>query len=134
MDPAKLPQGYVLIIDDDAAIREALILALEDEGYQVQSANNGRDALDRLRRSPRKPDLILLDLMMPVMSGWDFRREQERDPELADIPVVVLSADRSLYARDGPATEHSVNARAYLAKPVDIDTLVAVVSWAVAVQ
>lgn len=134
MDSANPPQGCVLIVDDDAAIREALILALEDEGYQVQSANNGRDALDRLRRSPRKPDLILLDLMMPVMSGWDFRREQERDPELAAIPVVVLSADRSLYTRDSPGTESIVNARAYLAKPVDIDTLVAVVSWAVAVQ
>jgi CheY-like chemotaxis protein len=108
----------VLVVDDDLAIREALIMALEDEGYQVAGAANGRDALDYLRQSPQMPQLILLDLMMPIMSGWDFRAEQEQDPSLAPIPVVVLSADRSIQAKAA-----SVNADGYLQKPVDIVVL-----------
>jgi CheY-like chemotaxis protein len=115
--------GYILVVDDDAAIREALTLVLEDEGYTVRSAANGRDALQLLRANEVQPQVILLDLMMPVMSGWDFRAEQQRDPTLAAIPVVVLSADRSLQTKAA-----MVQAQGYLAKPVDISVLIDMVS------
>jgi CheY-like chemotaxis protein len=107
---------HILIVDDDSAIREALTEILEDEGYQISIAPHGAAALEYLRQTPQRPNLILLDLMMPVMSGWEFRAEQQRDPDLAGIPVIVLSADRSLQVRSG-----AVPADAYVAKPVDLD-------------
>ena len=81
----------ILVVDDDQDIRDTLTELLVDEGYAVVSAAHGGEALSTLRREPR-PDLILLDLMMPVMDGWQFRAEQSRDPAIADIPVVVVSA------------------------------------------
>lgn len=81
----------ILIVEDDADLREALSDVLRDEGYAVTSAADGREALDSLRREMR-PSLILLDLTMPVMNGWQFRAEQREDPVLSGIPVVVLSA------------------------------------------
>jgi CheY-like chemotaxis protein len=115
--------GYILVVDDDAAIREALTAVLEDEGYAVRTAANGRDALQLLRAGGPRPALILLDLTMPVMSGGEFREEQRRDPALAQIPVVVLSADRSVQAKAA-----AVQAQGYLAKPVEIDVLLETVS------
>jgi len=106
----------VLVVDDDADIRETVSLILEDEGYEVQSAPDGAIALAMLREGPR-PDVILLDLMMPVMNGWQFREEQERDPELVGIPIVVLSADASLKDKAG------YFGGAYLSKPVNIESL-----------
>jgi DNA-binding response OmpR family regulator len=85
--------GEVLLVEDDAAIRDALRELLEAEGYVVQGAANGREALARLRGGGHRPRLILLDLMMPVMDGWEFRQAQRGDPALACIPVVVLSAE-----------------------------------------
>src|SRR4051794_37746057 len=85
------PNKLVLLVEDNDATREAVSLILESDGYQVMTAANGRKALDRLRGGAR-PDLILLDLMMPVMDGWQFRAEQRRDQVLADIPVIVCSA------------------------------------------
>jgi CheY-like chemotaxis protein len=85
----------ILIVEDDADLREALSDVLRDEGYAVTSAADGQEALDRLRREGR-PSLILLDLTMPVMNGWQFRNEQRRDPDLSEIPVVVLSAGEYL--------------------------------------
>jgi len=81
----------VLVIDDDRNVAEALMEVLESEGYEVQTADNGRSALNQLRGGLR-PCAILLDLMMPVMDGWDFRHEQMRDADLKEIPVVVISA------------------------------------------
>lgn len=112
-------QPYVLVVDDDAAIREALEAVLEDEGYQVRCAANGRDALRLLQDGAGRPGLILLDLMMPVMSGWDFRVAQQRDPALAGIPVVILSADRDIGAKAA-----AIQVQAYLPKPVDIEVLI----------
>jgi CheY-like chemotaxis protein len=106
----------VLVVDDDADIRETVSLILEDEGYDVASAGDGASALAELRDGPR-PGLILLDLMMPVMDGWQFREAQLSDPSLAAIPVVVLSADAGL--RD----KADYFGGAYLAKPVNIDAL-----------
>jgi CheY-like chemotaxis protein len=81
----------VLIVEDDDAICSSLGEALEEEGFDVETAANGRDALELLRTG-KTPSAIVLDLMMPVMDGWDFRHEQLRDPALRDIPIVVVTA------------------------------------------
>src|SRR6185436_16404183 len=87
--------AFVLVVDDDADIRETIAGVLEDEGYGVAGAKNGQEALTWLRApgSPR-PQLILLELMMPVMSGPEFRAAQEADPSLHAIPVVIVSASQ----------------------------------------
>src|SRR5262245_34872901 len=87
-----MTSSRVLIVDDDYDIRATLHEILSDEGYDVASSANGFEALQALR-SGTAPCLILLDLMMPVMDGWQFRAQQLSDPTLASIPVVVLSAD-----------------------------------------
>src|ERR1700733_11403096 len=106
----------LLVVEDDVDIREALDGLLSMEGFRVSGCANGREALDWLRDSP-KPDLILLDLMMPVMDGWQFRVSQKDDPELATIPVIALSAASTAKAA-------AIDAEAYLKKPVDYDTLI----------
>jgi two-component system response regulator MprA len=88
---AALDASIVLIVDDDPAVVEGLSELLEEEGYDVAVAKDGRDALDQLRTGLR-PSVILLDLMMPRMDGWDFRHEQMKDAELRDIPTIVISA------------------------------------------
>ncbi|MBC7545053.1 MAG: response regulator, partial [Candidatus Sericytochromatia bacterium] len=85
-------RGGILIVEDDIDIRETLAEILADEGYSVASAANGLDAISYLQ-TEAMPCVILLDLMMPVMSGWEFRAKQQQDPTLAGIPVVVLSGD-----------------------------------------
>lgn len=112
----------VFIVDDDFNIRDAFREILEDEGYRVASASNGRVALEQLRGGHR-PCVILLDLMMPVMDGWQFRAEQQRDPKLAEIPVVVVSADTQVQQK---AT--ALQASGYLQKPIEMDTLLATIS------
>jgi CheY-like chemotaxis protein len=82
----------ILIVEDDAPIREMLVEILEDEGYPVQGASNGQEAFAALRTIPTLPKLVLLDLMMPVMDGWTFRQKQLQDPLLRGIPIIVLSA------------------------------------------
>jgi CheY-like chemotaxis protein len=90
--PTRSPaRTSVLLVEDDAAIASSLGEALEEEGLKVAIAANGREALEILRGGLR-PLAIVLDLMMPVMDGWDFRGEQLRDPALKDIPVVVITA------------------------------------------
>ena len=109
----------VLVIEDDADILHAVVQVLEDEGYAVRAAENGRVALATLREpGARPPCVILLDLMMPVMDGWAFRAEQLRDPALARIPVIILTAD-------GNAAEKAVlmNGAGALRKPVELLTL-----------
>ena len=81
----------VLVVDDDYALLDAVKDVLEDEGYEVSVAANGLEALKELRRGER-PNVILLDLMMPVMNGWEFREEQLRDQSLAAIPTVIITA------------------------------------------
>jgi CheY-like chemotaxis protein len=103
----------VLIIDDDQESREALAEMLALKGYAVATAANGAEGLGYLR-SGQRPSAILLDLMMPFIDGWDFRTEQKRDADLAQIPIIVISAAGRLVD-----AEHS------LRKPVEIDALLA---------
>ena len=108
----------ILIVEDDLAIRDALVQILEDEGYAVTGVANGLEAIAHLRKRSVPPCLILLDLMMPVMNGWQFRAEQRQDPTLAPIPVVVISADGSVQQKAA-----SIDAVGYLRKPIMLDTL-----------
>jgi CheY-like chemotaxis protein len=82
---------YVLVVDDDEDLRRTVTMVLADEGYHVVEAANGEEALSRLHDGPL-PDLILLDLMMPVMNGEQFRKAQRADPSLAGVPVVLMTA------------------------------------------
>lgn len=85
------PDEFILVVDDDAEIRESLSDLLTEEGHQVRAAANGKEALELLRRTPA-PRMILLDLMMPVMNGWQFVRETAGDPVLSGIPVWIITA------------------------------------------
>lgn len=107
----------VLVIDDDRDIRETLTEALEFNGYAVISAADGAEALQKLRQGPL-PCVILLDLMMPVMDGFQFRREQRLDPNLAGIPVVVTTAG-------GRADPRDIEADGYITKPLKLPKLLA---------
>ena len=82
----------ILIVDDDPDIRDALAVILEDNGCRCAVAANGKRALEYLLATPVRPDLILLDLMMPELNGWQFRAAQIAEATLADIPVLVLTA------------------------------------------
>jgi CheY-like chemotaxis protein len=82
---------HILVVDDDDAIREALADLLADKGYDVSVAANGQQALE-ICRSRRAPDLIFLDLMMPVMDGSEFIRAKDADPDLSHVPVCVMTA------------------------------------------
>lgn len=108
----------VLAIDDDADFREGLEDVLDDLGYPVMSAASGREALEVLRTAPR-PDVILLDLRMADMDGRTFRREQQRDSALSEIPCVVVSGSREVEEE-----AVSLGAAAVLAKPFRLQTLI----------
>ena len=112
----------ILVVEDDPDIREMEIAVLEDVGYTVAAAMNGADALDYLRESVR-PCLIMLDLMMPVMDGFEFCRERRKDADLAKIPVVIVSA----IARDDPRIVDS-GVVAHIRKPLDIELLIGTVA------
>jgi CheY-like chemotaxis protein len=120
--PSDDPVPSILVVDDDSAIRAMLCDVLLDEGYQVVSVANGQEALDYLHHHNGLPQLILLDLMMPVMTGWAFLTHQQQDTRLAAIPVVVISAGANLQKHALPQTPASV-----LTKPVDVDLLLATV-------
>jgi CheY-like chemotaxis protein len=108
------PHCPVLIVEDDEDLREMMAHLLTLEGFEAATAANGREALDYLQTS--RPEVILLDLMMPVMDGWEFRRQQQADPNLAPVPVIVLSALDQ-------ARASNVDAAAFLKKPLDFDHL-----------
>jgi CheY-like chemotaxis protein len=110
----------VFVVEDDVDTRDMLGRFLELEGFEVELASNGKQALERLSAGVH-PCVILLDLMMPVMDGWQFRREQVRDRELAEIPVIVVSAA-------GRERIAEIDANAYLTKPVDLEQLLERVS------
>jgi CheY-like chemotaxis protein len=106
----------VLVVDDETDIRQALAEVLTFEGYQVVDACDGQEALDKARQY--RPELVLLDLMMPRMNGWEFRRIQKDDRSLARIPVVVLSAI---------SPSGDLDCEGYIEKPFDVEELVSAV-------
>ena len=110
----------VLVVDDDPDILEALSEILEAEGFKIKKARNGLEALDRL--APEPPDLILLDLMMPVMDGWEFAKRMKQDSKPGSIPIIVLSADRNVNSK-----AKEIGAVGYLAKPFELNELLTMV-------
>ena len=120
------PTEPILVVDDEPDVRDGLTLLLRTRGYAVTSAGDGQEALDELR-GPARPWLILLDLMMPVMDGFEFRVRQLQDPELAGLPVVVFSAGGDLDRKVA-----SLGAVTWLTKPVEATVLLEVIDGLVA--
>lgn len=116
------PRAEILVVEDDAAICESLRELLADEGYTVAAVPHGAAALTYLQQGPPYPCLILLDLHMPVMNGYDFRRVQQQDTQLAQIPVVVLSA-QPLSEREAGGMQLAF----YLRKPLALAQLLTIV-------
>lgn len=112
------PRGIVLVIDDDPALRDSISALLQSHGYTVVLAEHGKDGLERLHE--KRPDVILLDLDMPVMDGWEFRAEQRRlaDKRLASIPVLLCTA-----ILDGEEHATELQVAALIEKPLDMDRL-----------
>lgn len=108
----------VLLVEDDRDIREAVLEALEDEGYSATGAIDGLDALATLRRSEMLPDLILLDLMMPRMNGTEFQAEMAKDADWSSVPIIVLSAHAQVGAKAA-----AMGAAGFLKKPVKLGAL-----------
>lgn len=119
-DPARGPR-LVMIVDDDASVREDYAELLREEGYQVLTAANGREALDQIAASGT-PSLILLDLKMPVMDGWRFHRAMAEKPELDDVAVVLLSGSSDVYEEAS-----RMDADDFLLKPVPVRELLGTV-------
>jgi len=113
----------VLVVDDDKNVCDMISASLAGQGYETVLAGNGKEALAYLRSSSRQPGLILLDLMMPEMTGWEFRRIQESDPELAAIPVAIITG---LEEVEGKAM--AIGAVDVLHKPSRVETLTSLVS------
>jgi two-component system, chemotaxis family, chemotaxis protein CheY len=108
----ELPDRPILVVEDDADARAALIDILEISGYSAVPAENGKKALEYLAEAAL-PSLIILDLLMPEMNGWEFRAAQKKDPNLARVPVVVVTAFSAA----------NVDADSILIKPIDVDRL-----------
>jgi CheY-like chemotaxis protein len=108
----------ILVVEDNDDVREMMTVTLELEGHEVHTAANGRQALAQLENGVR-PCVILLDLMMPIMNGWELRSALQRDPRFKDIPIIVISA------AGGDLV--SQTAGAFIPKPIDVDTLLDVV-------
>ncbi len=109
----------VLVVEDDDDLREVVTQTLRRKSFEVVSARDGQDALEKLERDPSF-SLILLDLMMPRMSGWEFRRRQLADLRLREIPVVVMTATTSL-------DEAAIQADDILRKPISFASLIATI-------
>ena len=118
----KFARPSVLVVDDDDDIRTTIRDVLEDQGFTVACAANGREALEMLLRDERKPALILLDLTMPQMDGWTFRQEQQKVPRLAQIPVVLFSGHQ-----DAAQAAQSLHAAALMTKPLRLEGLMTLV-------
>lgn len=113
----------ILIVENDDSLREGAAELLEESGYPVIQAGDGVEGLERLRELERLPDLILLDLWMPRMDGWQFMAELKRTPAFAKIAVVVFTADR--LSKD----VLSIGADDYIVKPPDVDALLTTVEY-----
>lgn len=112
--------GCIVIIEDDEDIRDTLCLALEFEGYRVFCASNGKEGIDLLERNGA-PCLILLDLMMPIMNGWEFLQARSHRQDLSPVPVIVVSA----FGDEGVM---DCTVEACLRKPIELETLLKMVN------
>lgn len=112
----------ILVVEDDTSIRELLVELLESEGYEVASAVNGLEGLKYLQTN-HNPNLILIDLMMPVMDGYSFRTEQLKNPQWSSIPTVVMSAEANAKEK-----MKNFNITAFLSKPVELETILKTVA------
>ena len=107
--------AHILVVEDNDDVREMMAVTLQLEGHEVSTAVNGQDALEKLRAGDR-PCVILLDLMMPVMNGWEFQRALEKDVSLQEVPVIIVSAATAELVE-------KTDAAAYLPKPLDMEEL-----------
>ena len=112
----------VLIVDDEYHIRDVLIAFLLDAGYDATGARDGRDAINCLRQHPGRFRLVLLDVMMPYMTGWELLDRIRSDPALATLPVILMTAAENVQQK---ALEQG--ATDYLPKPIDLDELLDIV-------
>jgi two-component system response regulator MprA len=114
---------FVFIVEDSAEIQYLLARLLKREGYVVECASNGREAIEKLRSGAATPGLILLDLMMPDMDGYQFREEQGKHPKIESIPVVVMTADGDIQTKSA-----RIGAHGYLKKPfLDVDSILKII-------
>jgi CheY-like chemotaxis protein len=114
--------GRVLVVDDDDVIRQLITVNLELEGFEVETAMDGQDCLDRVKEV--RPDVVTLDIMMPRLDGWETAVKLREDPDTADVKVVLLSAR----AQEADVQRGSrIGVDAYLTKPFDPDELITVV-------
>ena len=113
---AQPERELVLIVEDDPDAREMIRELLTDRGYDTEEAENGREALEKLHE--RRPKVVLLDVMMPDMDGWEFCDAKRRDPTVSDVPVVVMSG----YHR-GEVVARAIGAQAFLRKPIAVSDL-----------
>jgi CheY-like chemotaxis protein len=116
-------RSKVLIVDDDLDIRVSLAELLEVQGYAVSVANSGQSALEHLRSTEAPPQVILLDLMMPIMDGWQFRAEQQKNADWAKIPILLISASGKALER-----AETIGAVGCFRKPFDLGELLLVMS------
>jgi CheY-like chemotaxis protein len=114
----KVKVKKILVVEDDRDIRETLVELLELDGYGVVSVGNGKEALDYLERISELPNLILLDMMMPIMNGWEFRSQQYLDPRLKQIPVIITTAVSQCIER-----MNQFKPEGFVKKPIDLEEL-----------
>ena len=116
------PKQRLLLVDDDEDLRASLAEALEEAGYLVIQAGNGQDALELLERE--RPSLVLLDLLMPVLNGWQFCQSKNENAVTASIPVIAMSAAVS----KDPQSPYFIDVDDFIAKPVELDELLTKIS------
>lgn len=119
----------ILIIEDNKEILDSLKLALEEEGFNIRTANNGKEGLEKLTIQPL-PCAIMLDLMMPVMNGWEFLEEMKKDSSFLSIPIIILSAlgDKSSSLKNALGDKSlKLNIQEYYQKPIDLNSLLSTI-------
>jgi len=109
----------ILIVEDEESIRQLYQMMLEIENYNVLLASNGQEALEKLEKCPNLPCLVILDLMMPVMNGWQFVEAVKKVKEYADIPIIVVTAFRD--------KADTIKANGFMLKPIELDQFLKVV-------
>ena len=119
-EQGKFVSKDVLVVEDESYLCELLSDVIESEGHTARKASNGLEALERMKE--RKPQLVLLDLMMPIMDGWEFMEALRANPQWDGVPIVIITA---IY--DVKRTQEETGARAVITKPFDIDQITEIV-------